>query len=133
MKKYIAGLFIGFALFGGISVHGEGSPHQFSGNVSLNGDHLDRGISQTSEKMALQGGFDYAHTPTGLYAGIWASNVGFSESVEMNMYGGIGGALDNGLVWRAGGFCYLYPSSSAQPEENLFGVYINLAYSFSNV
>ena len=54
MKKYIAGLFIGFALFGGISVHGEGSPHQFSGNVSLNSDYLYRGISQTSEKMALQ-------------------------------------------------------------------------------
>ncbi len=99
----------------------------------MNSDYLYRGISQTSEKMTLQGGFDYAHTPTGLYTGTWASNADFAESVEMNMYSGIGGALENGLVWGVGGFYYLYPSSSAQPEENLFEAYTNLAYSFSNV
>ena len=39
------------------------SPHQFSANVSLVSDYLYRGISQTSEDPAVQGGFEYAHAP----------------------------------------------------------------------
>ena len=133
MKMCIAVFLISFTLLRGISVHAEQSPHQISGNISLMTDYLYRGISQTSEKMALQGGFDYTHTATGFYAGTWASNVDFAESVEMNIYGGIGGALDKGLVWDVGGLYYLYPGSNTAPEEDFFEAYTNLSYTFINV
>jgi hypothetical protein len=46
----------------------------FTGNVGLYSQYVFRGISQTNEKPALQGGFDVGHK-SGLYAGTWASNV----------------------------------------------------------
>ncbi len=46
----------------------------FTANVGLVSDYAYRGWSQTDERPALQGGFDYAHD-SGLYAGVWGSNV----------------------------------------------------------
>src|SRR5829696_3345373 len=46
----------------------------FSGNVGLYSQYVFRGISQTNEKPALQGGFDLAHK-SGFYLGTWASNI----------------------------------------------------------
>jgi len=67
------------------------SPHTITGNVGLFSEYRFRGLSQTFEKPALQGGFDYAHS-SGFYAGNWNSNVSetlFSgASLEMDFYGG---------------------------------------------
>ena len=41
-----------------------------TGNISLVSDYRFRGISQTFEKPAIQGGFDYAHA-SGIYLGNW--------------------------------------------------------------
>src|SRR5688572_5950194 len=65
------------------------SPHVFTGNIALVSDYRFRGISQTFEKPALQGGFDYTHEPSGIYLGNWNSNVsegaGFpSGNLEMD-------------------------------------------------
>src|SRR6185503_8203245 len=51
------------------------SPNTFTANVGFVSDYAFRGISQTMGEPAVQGGFDYSHTPTGLYLGIWGSNV----------------------------------------------------------
>ncbi len=133
MNKLLIGVFIGIAAFTVNPVQAEDSPHEFSANVSLLSDYLYRGISQTNENFALQGGFDYTHTPTGLYAGTWASNVDFAESLEIDVYGGIGGELASGLTWDVGGLYYMYPGSNAQPEEDFFEAYANLGYSFSDL
>ncbi len=50
------------------------SPHTLTGNVGLFSEYVFRGLSQTNEKPALQGGLDYSHS-SGFYAGLWASNV----------------------------------------------------------
>ena len=113
------------------AVHAEeDSTHEFSANVTLVSDYLYRGISQTSEHPAIQGGFDYSYTPLGLYAGTWASNVDFAESSEVDVYGGIAGELSNGISWDIGGLYYIYPGSNAQPEEDFFEVYFNTGYTF---
>lgn len=49
--------------------------HEFSANIALTTNYLFRGVSQTNDGPAVQGGFDYEFTPVGLYAGVWASNV----------------------------------------------------------
>ena len=69
----------------------------FTANVALVSDYAYRGISQTDERPALQGGFDYAHA-SGLYVGVWGSNVSWlrdaettsssGNSLELDVYGG---------------------------------------------
>ena len=58
-----------------------------------------RGISQTDNQIAIQGGFDYEHE-SGLYVGTWASNVdssffqnGTDPQTELDGYVGYSGEL----------------------------------------
>jgi uncharacterized protein (TIGR02001 family) len=87
------------------SVHAEepASPHTFTGNVGLFSQYVFRGISQTNEDIALQGGFDYSHA-SGFYIGTWASSSSWlsdsesitgyrSSSLETNTYGGFRGNI----------------------------------------
>lgn len=69
-----------------------------SANVTLATDYTFRGISQTDERPAIQGGFDYAHE-SGIYLGTWASNVEFGtqSSTEIDLYVGYAGEFGNGL------------------------------------
>ena len=92
------------------------SPHTISGNMSIVSDYRFRGISQTFEKPAIQGGIDYSHS-SGFYVGNWNSNVnegaGFPESnLEMDLYGGYKTTFgDFGL--DVGAIYYAYPGSDA--------------------
>jgi hypothetical protein len=47
---------------------------EISANVTLASDYVFRGVSQTDNQMAIQGGFDWGHD-SGFYVGTWASNV----------------------------------------------------------
>jgi hypothetical protein len=53
-----------------------GDEFEISGNVALVSDYRFRGISQTDEDAAIQGGFDASFEP-GFYVGTWASSVDF--------------------------------------------------------
>jgi uncharacterized protein (TIGR02001 family) len=98
------------------------SPHTFTGNVGLFSQYVFRGISQTNEDPALQGGFDYSHA-SGFYLGIWASNISWlkdapagvdpaysSSSAEVDVYGGYRGAFgESGVGYDVGLLQYIYP------------------------
>ena len=56
---------------------------EISANVALTSDYVWRGVSQTLEDPAIQGGFDYAHD-SGFAAGVWASNVDFYETGDID-------------------------------------------------
>jgi len=98
---------------------------ELSGNVTLVSDYLFRGISQTDEKGAIQGGFDYA-ADNGLYTGIWASNVnyGTDSSTEMDYYVGFGGETSGGLGYDVS---YIYFDYEGDSEFD----YQEIAISFS--
>jgi len=113
-----------------MNAYAEESPHQVTGNVAILSDYLYRGISQTSEHPALQGGIDYAYTPYGFYIGGWGSNVDFAGSLELNLYGGFAGEFSNGITWDTGGLYCIYPGSNAEPEENFAEVYFHTGYTF---
>ncbi len=73
-------------------------------NIGATNNYVFRGITQTDEKFAVQGGLDFA-TDGGFYAGAWASNVDFKDGTdaEIDLYGGYkteagGFALDFGVV-----------------------------------
>ena len=58
-----------------------------SGNVTLASTYDFRGMTQTNQEPAIQGGFDVV-TDSGFYIGTWASNIAFDGSVEIDLYAG---------------------------------------------
>ena len=84
-----------------------------SANVALTTDYVFRGISQTLNDPAVQGGFDATY---GLfYAGVWGSNVDFGAGspadLELDWYGGIRPTWKS-LNFDVGVIYYNYPSAS---------------------
>ena len=114
------------------------SPHQFSANVLIATEYLYRGISQSNEDPALQGGFDYTYEPWGFYMGFWASSIEFNartantSSIETNFYGGFAGEFPIGVSWNIGGLYYYYPDTDEDlgADYNFVELYGNLGYTF---
>ncbi len=65
-------------------------------NVGVTSDYVFRGVSQTDEEPAIQGGVDASFGS--FYVGAWASNVDFGDDTdaELDIYGG--------YLFDAGGF-----------------------------
>jgi hypothetical protein len=53
-------------------------PNSFSANIGAVSNYMWRGVSQTQDGPAIQGGLDYAHA-SGFYLGTWASNVDWNN------------------------------------------------------
>ena len=54
---------------------------EFSGSAAITSDYRFRGITQTKSDPAVQVGFQLDHS-TGLYAGVWGSNVDFGVAFD---------------------------------------------------
>ncbi|HVF94170.1 MAG TPA: TorF family putative porin [Sphingomonas sp.] len=104
-------------------------PVTVTGSVTLVNDYRFRGVSQSDEEIAIQGGVTVAHE-SGLYGGFWASNLAGwgtfgGSNTELDLIAGFklpvgAGALDVGLTW------YMYPGGSnktdfAEPYVKLSG------------
>lgn len=50
----------------------------FSANIGVVSNYIWRGVTQTQDGPAVQGGLDYNH-PSGFYVGTWASNVDWND------------------------------------------------------
>lgn len=121
------------------------SPHTFIGNVGLFSQYVFRGISQTNEDPALQGGFDYSHA-SGFYLGTWASNISWlkdapagvdpaysSSSMEIDVYGGYRGAFgETGIGYDVGLLQYIYPGdrNPGITKADTLEAYAALTWSF---
>lgn len=89
-------------------------------NIGVVSDYRFRGITQTSEKPALQGGVDFAHK-SGFYLGAWGSNVKWVKEVngatkgsyEVDLYGGFKGPIANGFGFDVGVITYQYPGNNS--------------------
>ncbi|MFH2136009.1 MAG: TorF family putative porin [Pseudomonadota bacterium] len=110
----------------------------FSANVSITSNYLYRGISQTANKPAIQGGFDYAHE-SGVYAGIWGSSISWisdgnsavnSAGTELDTYLGYSGeAADIG--YDVGVLAYNYPADYGTAlTANTTEIYGSVSYMF---
>lgn len=103
------------------------SAGSFSANVSLTTEYFFRGITQTQDAPALQGGFDYEVSlggPVNLYLGTWASNVDFNESdvdgatIEIDWYGGLNGNFgESATSWDVGFIYYSYPGDDSSLDS----------------
>lgn len=113
------------------------SDFTLSANVSLVSQYRYRGIMQTNNKPAIQGGFDLSHT-SGLYLGNWNSSISWlddsnpdvSAAVEMDVYGGYKGTLLQDLTFDVGALHYHYPGSypDGYASPNTTELYVGLGY-----
>jgi uncharacterized protein (TIGR02001 family) len=94
------------------------SDFTFTGNLGIYSQYVFRGVSQTNEKPAVQGGFDVGHK-SGLYAGTWLSNISWisdgapdaSASLEWDLYAGWKYDLPHDFQSDLGVLYYYYPGS----------------------
>ena len=117
-------------------------------NVGLFSQYIFRGLTQTNNKPALQGGFDVSHK-SGLYIGGWSSNVSWLRdnasvpngtpvynsggSLEIDLYGGFKTELGKtGLGIDLGALQYYYPGAhnTALPKANTTELYGALSYGW---
>jgi len=100
------------------------------GSAAVASDYRFRGVSQSDQEMAVQGGFTLSHK-SGVYAGVWGSNLAGwgtfgGANMELDLVGGYkakltkNATLDVGLTW------YMYPGGAdetdfAEPYAKLTG------------
>ena len=95
---------------------------EVTANAAVTNNYIWRGITQTSDQAAVQGGIDWAGGP-GFYAGTWLSNVDFdgtaTSGYEMDVYAGWGGEAGS-FGYDLGIITYQYPVT---PQFNFTEVY----------
>lgn len=115
------------------------SAEDISANVGLASDYMFRGVSQTDNQMALQGGFDWAHE-SGFYVGTWASNVdsnffgGASDpQLEVDLYGGYRGEM-GAFSYDLGVLAYFYPGAdnAAADDFETYEFYVGGGYAVND-
>lgn len=112
------------------------------GSLTLASDYIFRGLTQTNEKPALQGGLEY-DDPSGIYAGFWGSNINWlsdystseapvSSSLELDFYVGYRGKFTEDWGYDVGLYTYYYPGDypSGFTSANTTEIYGALSYKF---
>ena len=106
-----------------------------SANITVTNNYIWRGLTQTSNETAFQGGIDYAWE-NGFYVGTWLSNVSYEQddvdstsaqedvqdpfSYEHDLYFGYSGEFGNGVSYDIG---YLYYNYDSQANFDFGEVY----------
>jgi uncharacterized protein (TIGR02001 family) len=101
---------------------------ELSANVATTSNYLWRGMEQTGGAAAVSGGIDYS-SESGFYAGTWASNATWAESMsyELDLYAGYGGEL--GSVGYDVGYIYFAYPDEASGDMGFSEVYANFSIS----
>lgn len=94
--------------------------YTISYNAGAVTDYRFRGISQTSNRAAIQAGADFAHK-NGVYLGVWASNVAWvrtfngasKSSFELDLYGGYKTEIAKDTTLDLGFIAYKYPGNNS--------------------
>ena len=110
-------------------------------NVGLYSQYIFRGLTQTQNKPAIQGGVDFTHS-SGFYLGSWASNVSWLEdggfkssgsSLELDLYGGYRATIKD-VTYDVGLLQYVYPGktniAAGAVNAETTEVYGSLAYKW---
>jgi uncharacterized protein (TIGR02001 family) len=149
-----------FAGSGALAAEEPKSPHTVTGNVGVYSQYIFRGLTQTNEEPALQGGLDYSHS-SGFYIGAWGSNISWLKenftspagvvagqydeggSLELDLYGGFRGNFGKTDFTYDIGFLYYWypgdPRSAAQgcvigtkscPDADTQEVYAGLGWKW---
>lgn len=96
---------------------------ELSANASVTSNYIWRGLTQTINEAAIQGGVDYA-SEGGFYAGTWVSNVAYDSddaySYEHDMYFGFAGETSS-FSYDVGYLYYNYDSNAGFDFGEIYG------------
>ena len=121
-KTLMAGAVAAALTAPGVVLAADASPHTFAANVGLFNQYIFRGLNQTNEDPAVQGGFDYSNNfgSGSFYIGTWLSNVAWlrdsgqysSSSLENDWYVGVKGPVGSSdFSYDLGYLYYYYPGT----------------------
>ena len=102
-----------------------------SANMAMTSNYVWRGMTQSDDSPAIQGGFDLDYK--GAYVGVWGSNVRFEGSdanMEFDAYAGYTNEIF-GVSYDFGYLQYAYPNDSK--ASNFGEAYLGLSYDFEVV
>lgn len=133
LKTKLMPIAVASALMAGASA--ANAEWEASGNVALTTDYKFRGISQSDESAAVQGGFDLAHS-SGFYIGTWGSTVDFDTngdgldgSLELDYYAGYGNSIgDTDFSYDVGVLYYDYPGDDGDLEGDYLEFYGSIGW-----
>ncbi len=101
-----------------------------TGNIAIVTDYVFRGVTQTGNNAAIQGGLDW-DSGIGLHFGGWGSSLNFNDAnkatTEIDLYGGYGGKIDN-FSYDVGFTYYWYPGAASAAQYDLWEVYGKAGY-----
>ena len=103
----------------------EAAENPLTGNFDLTTNYMFRGISQSNNLPAVQGGLTYTFLTTGIYLNLWGSNVNFSDpqgntaTVEFDTIAGIANDIGDHFNYNISMARYNYPKSNASYNEFL--------------
>ncbi len=121
--KKLVPIFLAFVFIFSTESHAQNSI--FSGDVTAEAkvvsDYRFRGVSKTNNDFAVQGSLDF-FLDSGLYTGIWASNVSDfrGSDVESNLYLGYN-TENNGIIYDVGLTAYVYPGGTNANYVEAYG------------
>jgi uncharacterized protein (TIGR02001 family) len=95
-------------------------PFTVSGGVAVVSDYRFRGVSLSDKDFAVQPTLTLSHE-SGLYVGVWGSNVAENpgEDVEVDLYAGFAGG--DAVTYDLGVTYYMYPGVSAFNYAEIIG------------
>lgn len=99
-----------------------------SANITITNNYIWRGLTQTANQPAFQGGIDYAFDG-GFYVGTWLSNVSYDLddgsddpfSYEHDLYFGYSGEFGGGISYDVGYLYYNYDEQANFDFGEVFG------------
>lgn len=102
-------------------------------NAALTSDYRFRGVSQSAQDPAIQGGVDFSQN--GFYLGAWGSTIDFDggpgndpdANLEVDLYGGYKWTAA-GVEWDVGVLHYAYPGSESAFDLPMTEVYFGGTY-----
>ncbi|CAK0750416.1 conserved exported hypothetical protein [Gammaproteobacteria bacterium] len=119
-------------------------PSPITGSLALTSDYIFRGLSQTQEKPAIQGGLTYTHA-NGFHAGLWGSNIDFKSkdnpsayedgaNMEVDIGMGYGGKISDTVTWDVSATYYSYPGSNVNgtSKYGFWEILPTLVYDFGS-
>lgn len=95
---------------------------EITANATITNNYLWRGLTQTTNDAAFQGGIDYADD-SGFYAGTWVSNVDYAPgdvfSYEHDIYFGYSGGDE--ITYDVGWLYYNYDDEAQFDFHEIYG------------
>ncbi|WP_213996355.1 TorF family putative porin [Arsukibacterium sp.] len=128
MTTTLSSLITAGLLIGLVSTSADSQAVELSGDITFTSDYAFRGISQTDEAPAIQGGLTLSDA-SGFYMSVWGSSVDFGGqgTLEFDVMLGWSGAINEEWSVDVGVMRYGYPNTEFA-GSNFYELYGSLSY-----